>query len=106
TRGAARARSAVPPLPSLPSAALRQGRALPPDDEGVLGPSATRRLDRAAPGPGRSVCRLLQRGEAAPGQGTQTAEGRLRGARQGEAIRTDDPGRSRRESAKGSDRQE
>jgi len=31
---------------------------------------------------------------------------RFRGARQGEAVRTDDPGRCRREGAKGSDRQE
>ena len=42
---AARTRDRLPPLPALPSADLREGRAVPPDDESVLGQAAEDGID-------------------------------------------------------------
>jgi hypothetical protein len=43
---AARARDRLPPLPPLPPPDLREGGAVPPDDEGVPGQAAGRGIDR------------------------------------------------------------
>ncbi len=66
---AARPWHRLPPFPSLPPPDLREGRAVPPDDEGLPRQAASGSIDRGAPDPGRSVRRLLQRGPAAPGYG-------------------------------------
>src|SRR5439155_20749165 len=71
------------PYTTLFRSDLRQGRAVPPDDEGVPSPPAEGALDRGAPRADRSIRRLLQRGPAASRDWTQAAEGRLRGEGQG-----------------------
>src|SRR4029077_4979015 len=44
----------------------RQGRALPPDPQGIPGPPGPARHQKAAPGPARPLRRLLQRGPPPP----------------------------------------
>src|SRR5437870_3486884 len=64
------ARDLLPPLHALSPTDLRQGRALPPDGEEVVGQARACSGHRRAPGSDRSLRRLLQRDPAAPGART------------------------------------
>jgi hypothetical protein len=72
---------------------LRQGRAVPPDPQGIPGQAASGGDDPGAAGSRGPVHLLLQRGEASPGQGALHPQSRLRRAGQGEGLRTEDPHR-------------
>src|SRR5712691_4293791 len=64
------ARDLLPPLHALSPTDLRQGRALSPDGEEVVGQARASSGHRRAPGSDRSLRRLLQRDPAAPGART------------------------------------